>query len=64
MNKEYEEFVELGLNILVNFVGNLSQGFEELIENEICGRSRDKKLMVLLNFVGNLGDLRGWGIYV
>lgn len=23
-----------------------------------------KKLMVLLNFVGNLGDLRGWGIYV
>lgn len=23
MNEEYEEFVELGLNILVNFVGNL-----------------------------------------
>lgn len=34
------------------------------VENEICGRSRGKKFMVLLNFVGYLEDLRGWGIYV
>lgn len=31
MNEEYEEFVELGLNILVNFVGNLGD-----LKNEDC----------------------------
>lgn len=76
MNEEYEEFVELGLNILVNFVGNLRdlkdedcrvRGLRSWLKMKFVEGVEIKNwwiYLVLLNFVSNLGDLRGWGIYV
>lgn len=45
MNEEYEEFVELGLNILANFVGNLRD-----LKDEDC-RVRGLRSWLKMKFV-------------